>query len=105
VIHDDHFHKRQDVEDTEVIAACGMNRWFLLTGDSDLPRRWRKEVVLAEIGVFCQTNNHQGPQLWVPRIVLVRSKMIRLANRQKLPFVAFITADSDPRLKLIDALI
>lgn len=99
-IHDDHFHKRQDVKDPEVIAACGENRWFMLTGDSDLPRCWRKEVDAAAIGVFCQTNNREGPQLWVPRIILLRAKILRLANKERLPFVAYITADAKPRLRL-----
>lgn len=67
VVHDDHFGKRQDVGDPEVILECARSGWVLLTGDKDMPRRWTREIRMARIRVFCQTNNHQGPKIWVPR--------------------------------------
>jgi hypothetical protein len=97
-VHDDYFGKRQDVPDPEVIAECGINGWFLLTGDSDMPRRWKNEIDSASIGVFCQTNNHHGPVLWVPRIISVKAKIERLIRKRSGPFVAYITAESNSQL-------
>ena len=99
VVHDEHFSKRQDVDDPEVITECGLHNWVLLTGDADLPRRWAKEIRAARIGVFCQTNNHQGPRLWVPRIIKAHNKMHKAMKRWKLPFVGFLTAEPTPALK------
>ncbi len=97
VVHDEHFNKRQDVDDPEVIAECGRQGWLLLSrADSDLPRRWAKEIRTAGIGVFCQTNNHQGPRLWVPRLVKAKKKMLKAAKRWDMPFVGFITAEPTP---------
>jgi len=98
VVHDEHF-KRQDVYDPEVIRECGANGWFLLTGDDDLTRRWSREIAEAKIGVFCQTNNHHGPKLWVPRICSVKASMIRMALREPRPFIALISAQTKPELK------
>jgi uncharacterized protein with PIN domain len=98
VTHDEHFAKRQDVEDPEVIAECGRQGWYLLTGDGDLTRRWAREIRAAGIGVFCQTNNHQGPRLWVPRIVVAKPKILRAINKWERPFVGFITAEKKPKL-------
>jgi hypothetical protein len=100
VVHDEHFGKRQDVFDPEVIKECGVHNWFLLTGDGDLTRRWVKEIAAADIGVFCQTNNHHGPQLWIPRICRLQADIIKLAQYQKRPFVAFITAETKSQLLL-----
>jgi PIN like domain len=99
VVHDEYFSRRQDVLDPEVIAECGFQRWFLLTGDSDMPRRWSIETKRAGIGVFCQTNNHQGPRLWVPRIIFLKKKLIKAALNWNRPFVAMITAESKPSLR------
>jgi predicted nuclease of predicted toxin-antitoxin system len=101
VVHDEHFNRRQDVLDPEVIAECGKNGWILLTGDSDLPRRWVREVKSAAIGIFCQTNNHQGPRLWAPRIVYVKSKMIKAALNWNRPFIAMIPAEHEPSLRKV----
>lgn len=98
IVHDDHFLKRQDVGDPEVIAACGTHGWFLLTGDSDLPRRWSKELKASSLGVFCQTNNHHGPILWVPRIISLKDKIIKCCHLRKRPFVAYITAETKSKL-------
>jgi len=100
VVHDDHFNKRQDVLDPEVIRVCGEQNWFLLTGDSDLTRRWSTEIIAANIGVFCQTNNHHGPALWCPRICGLKAEIISLAQKQAKPFIAFITADVKSQLLL-----
>ena len=99
VIHDEHFNGRQDVGDPEVIAECGKHRWVLMTGDSDLPRRWIGEIRKARIGVFCQTNNHQGPRLWVPRIIASHKKIVKVMKRWEVPFVGFLTAEPKPALK------
>jgi hypothetical protein len=99
VVHDEYFSKRQNVDDPEVITECGRHNWVLLTGDSDLPRRWAKEIQMARIGVFCQTNNHQGPRLWVPRIIKAHKKMHKAMRRWKVPFVGFLTAEPTPALK------
>jgi hypothetical protein len=96
VTHDEHFHKRQDVLDPEVIAEVGSKGWFLLTGDRDLTHRWAVEIRAARLGVFCQTNNHQGPRLWVPRIVKAKPKIMRAVKNWDRPFVAFITAEPKP---------
>ena len=101
VVHEDHFNKRQDVDDPEVIAECGRHGWILLTADSDLPRRWAKEIRTAKIGVFCQTNNHQGPRLWVPRIVFAKPKMLKAIKHWDQPFVGFITAEAKPALNKV----
>ncbi len=98
IVHDDHFKGRQDVYDPEIIRECGRNGWFLLTGDNDLTRRWAKEIAEAKIGVFCQTNNHQGPKLWIPRICYLKKSIIRLALKEPRPFVAFMTAESKSQL-------
>ena len=98
VVHEDHFNKRQDVADPEVIAECGRRGWFLLTADNSLPRRWAKEIRAAKVGVFCQTNNHQGPRLWVPRIIAAKPKMLKAVHRWERPFVGFITAEVKPGL-------
>jgi predicted nuclease of predicted toxin-antitoxin system len=90
VVHDEHFNKRQNVDDPEVISECGRNEWFLLTADSDLTRRWAKEIRSARIGVFCQTNNNQGPRLWIPRIIKGKSGLLRAAFTWEKPFIAFI---------------
>ena len=100
IVHDEHFNKRQDVLDPEVIRECGANRWFLLTGDGDLTRRWVKEIAEAEIGVFCQTNNHHGPQLWIPRICRLQGELVKFARCQPRPFVALITAETKSQLLL-----
>jgi hypothetical protein len=54
---------------------------------------------MAGIGVFCQTNNHQGPRLWVPRIAKAQRKILKAVKRWDKPFVAFITAEPIPALK------
>ncbi|MBB6145602.1 hypothetical protein HNQ77_003563 [Silvibacterium bohemicum] len=100
IIHDEHFGRRQDVLDPEVIRACGENGWFLMTADSDLPRRWAKEMSIAQIGVFCQTNNHQGPKLWAPRICSLKAEIMLLASTEARPFTAYITAEIKPQLLL-----
>ena len=100
VVHDEHFSRRQDVLDPEVIRVCGENSWLLLTSDNDLTRRWASEIAAARIGVFCQTNNHQGPSLWAPRICFLKQDIIELAVRQLRPFIAFITAEIKPQLLL-----
>ncbi len=94
--HDEHFVRRQDVLDPEVIAEVGRHGWALLTGDSDMPRRWATDIRTAGIAVFCQTNNHQGPRLWVPRIIQARAKMFRALKNWEKPFVGFITAEPKP---------
>jgi hypothetical protein len=99
VVHDDHFNRRQDVLDPEVIAECGLNGWNLLTADSALPKRWSREIKAAQIGVFCQTNNHQGPRLWIPRIVRAKKKIIKAAIYREKPFVIFIRAVPDGTLQ------
>jgi hypothetical protein len=98
VTHDEHFAKRQDVLDPEVIAEVGRQGWVLLTGDGDMPRRWASEIKTAGIAVFCQTNNHQGPRLWAPRIIQVKPKILRALKNWNKPFVAFITAEPKPSL-------
>jgi hypothetical protein len=98
VTHDEHFHRRQDVLDPEVIAEVGRQGWCLLTGDSDMPRRWASEIRAAKIAVFCQTNNHQGPRLWLPRLVNAKPKILRAVEHWEKPFVAFITAQPKPNL-------
>jgi hypothetical protein len=98
VTHDEHFDKRQDVLDPEVIAECGNNGWLLITADGDMPRRWADDIRTAGIGVFCQTNNHQGPRLWIPRIILAKAKILRAAKNWDKPFVGFISAK--PKLSL-----
>lgn len=100
VVHDDHFNRRQDVLDPEVIRICGEKQWFLLTGDSDLTRRWSNEIIDAKIGVFCQTNNHHGPALWTPRICRLKADIINLAQKHTLPFIAFVTAHTKSQLLL-----
>ncbi len=100
VVHDEHFHGRQDVLDPEMIEECGAHGWFLLTGDSDLTRRWSREIAQAKIGVFCQTNNRHGPLLWLPRICSLQSSIIKLAQHEPRPFIAFITAEVKPQLLL-----
>jgi hypothetical protein len=91
-VHDEHFNRRQDVDDPEVIAECGRQGWILLTADSDLTRRWAKEIKTAAIAVFCQTNNTQGPRLWSPRIIAAKSKMTKALAKWEKPFIAFIQA-------------
>jgi hypothetical protein len=98
VTHDEHFAKRQDVLDPEVIAEVAKQGWILLTGDSDMPRRWSQEIREARLGMFCQTNNHQGPRLWVPRILSVRPSMFRAIKNWERPFVGFITAETKPKI-------
>jgi len=98
IVHDEHFKGRQDVDDPEVIAECGRHDWHLLTADSDMPRRWSKEIRAASIGVFCQTNNRQGPRLRVPRIIELKAKMYRAALNWEKPFVGYITAGEKPSL-------
>jgi hypothetical protein len=100
VVHDDHFGGRQDVLDPEVIQVCGINGWFLLTGDGDLIRRWSRELAQAKIGVFCQTNNRHGAALWVPRICGLQASILKLAREEPPPFVAYITAESKSQLLL-----
>ena len=102
VVHDDHFAKRQDVEDPEVISECSRNGWTLLTGDKDMPRRWALEIRRAAIRVFCQTNNHQGPRLWVPRWIKMRPQICKACISWSAPCVGFITAEPKPRLKKAD---
>ena len=96
VTHEVHFNKRQDVYDPEVIAECARQGWYLLTGDGDMPRRWAAEIREARLGVFCQTNNHQGPRLWVPRIIAAKPKILRAVKNWEKPFVGFITAEAMP---------
>ena len=100
VVHDDDFRGRQDVLDPEVIRVCGEHGWFLLTGDSDLTRLWSRELIGANIGVLCQTNNHHGPQLWGPRICSLKSEIVHLAQHQLRPFIAFVTAEAKSQLFL-----
>ena len=96
ITHDEHFKKRQDVLDPEVISEVGRYEWVLLTGDGDMPRRWAKEIRTAQIALFCQTNNHQGPRLWVPRIIAAQPKIFRALRNWDKPFVGFITAEPEP---------
>jgi hypothetical protein len=96
ITHDEHFDKRQNVLDPEVIQEVARQGWVLLTGDGDMPRRWANEIRTAKIAVFCQTNNHQGPRLWVPRIIAAKPKILRAIKNLDRPFVAFITAEPKP---------
>jgi uncharacterized protein with PIN domain len=99
VVHDEHFPGRQNVPDPEVIEECGKNGWALLTADSDLTRRWAKEVRAANIGVFCQTNNTQGPRLWIPRIINAKARLTSAYARWNKPFIAFIHANPKGTIK------
>lgn len=90
-VHDDVYYGRQDVLDPDIIAHCGKNRWFLLTGDIDLLTRYSEEIRRAALGVFCQANNHDGPKLWGPRIIAARNAIVRAANVRQRPFAAMIT--------------
>lgn len=99
VIHDDHFGKRhQTILDPEVITECGRQGWFLLTADKDMPFRWAAEIINANLGVFCQTNNTQGPKLWAPRLVALKEQIIKKSRNVATPFVIQITADKKPKL-------
>jgi predicted nuclease of predicted toxin-antitoxin system len=98
VVHDEHFKQRQDVQDPEVIAECGRNGWILLTADSAMSRRWAVEIKAAKIGIICQTNNNQGPRLWVPRIIRAKNRIIKAALNREKPFVDFIQAVPNGKL-------
>lgn len=56
-----------------------------------MPRRWANEIKAAGIGVFCQTNNHEGPLLWVPRIISAKATLLRAAKNWDMPFVGYIS--------------
>jgi hypothetical protein len=99
VTHDEHFDLRQDVLDPEVIEECGRNGWLLITADRDMPRRWADDIRKAQIGVFCQTNNHQGPRIWIPRIVSCKDKLLRAVKNWDKPFIGFISAEKKPSIR------
>lgn len=91
IVHQDHYRGRQDVQDPEIIAECGKNGWFLLTADSALITRWAQDIKNAAIGVFCQSNNNDGPLLWGPRICNLKKRIIRAARTKQRPFAGVMT--------------
>jgi hypothetical protein len=102
VVHDDHFSKRQDVLDPEVILECSKNGWPLLTGDSAMPHRWSREIRAAKIRVFYQINNHQGPRIWAPRWAKIRLKIFKACIRWAAPCAGSVSAEPIPRLRKAD---
>ena len=79
--------------DPVIIQHCGLMNRILLTGDQDLIRTWNKEIIQAEIAVFITTENNEGPNAWVPRIIAAKDGILReLARRQK-PFTASISKE------------
>ena len=81
------------IADPVIIASCGLLNRVLLTGDHDLPRNWNKEIIQAQIAVFVTTDNHEGPQQWVPRIIAAKDDILRELKRREKPFTASISKD------------
>lgn len=91
VVHQDHYGSRQNVPDPEIIAECAKQGWCLLTGDPTMLTQWEQEIRAAGIAVFSQSNNHEGPAHWGPRICAKHNLIRRAADRRARPFAMIIT--------------
>jgi len=65
-----------------------------LTADADLEFTYAAEIRGAKIAVFILTNNHEGPDVWGPRVVSAKSYIERELGRRRKPFAAHITTES-----------
>jgi hypothetical protein len=76
--------------DPVMIQHCGLMNRSLLTGDQDLLRTWNKEIIQAQIAVFVTTDNREGPNQWVPRIIAAKKGIFLELSRRQKPFTASI---------------
>jgi hypothetical protein len=86
---------RNGIEDPEVIAYCGRvrNKLVLLTADKDLEFTYAPEIRKAGIAIFVVSNNREGPDIWLPRLLSARLDMERELCRRAKPFAARINAE------------
>ena len=87
------------IADPVIIADCGLKNRVLLTGDQDLVRTWNKEIIQEKIAVFVTTDNREGPNQWVPRIIAAKKDIFRELLRRDKPFTANIAKEG--RISLV----
>jgi len=85
--------------DPVMIQHCGLMNRVLLTGDQELTRSWNKEIIQAGIAVFVTTDNHEGPNQWIPRIIAAKNDIFRELARREKPFTASIAKEG--RISLV----
>jgi len=83
------------VDDPEIIAYCGSKRdkLMLITADQDMEFTYAPEIRKAKIAVFIVTNNHDGPDKWLPRILAAKLDIEREIFTRAKPFAARISAE------------
>jgi PIN like domain len=78
IAHQEHYGPgAQGVSDPEVISECGRLKHALLTADGNLPFTFATEIRNARIAVFLLFNNHEGPEVWGPRVISAKLDMER----------------------------
>ncbi len=95
ISHRDIYGQRIKVDDPEIIAYCGRKRkkLVLLTADKDLEFTYAPEITKAKIAVFILTNNRDGPDKWLPRILAAKLDMERELSTRAKPFAARINTE------------
>jgi predicted nuclease of predicted toxin-antitoxin system len=95
------YYGRQNVTDPEIINECGKRSLFILTADNKFPIRWEIEIRRAQVGVFVLSNNHERPEIWGPRVVSLKTKIIHAAQHRPRPFIGHISTGAELTLKLL----
>ena len=94
ITHQEHFGKdAQTISDPGVIAECRKIRRVLLTADGHLPFTYAAEIRRAKIAVILLSNNHEGPDVWAPRIVAARLDIEREVQSRAKPFAANVNKE------------
>jgi hypothetical protein len=83
----------QRVSDPEVISECGKLKHPLLTADGNLPFTFATEITNAKIAVFLLSNNHEGPEVWGPRVISAKLDMEREWYGRAKPYTAHINRE------------
>jgi hypothetical protein len=94
ITHQEHFGKdAQTISDPGVISECKKLRRALLTADGHLPFTYATEIRDAKIAVVLLSNNHDGPDLWAPRIISAKLDIERELHLRARPFTAHVSIE------------
>ncbi|MGD0456641.1 MAG: hypothetical protein ABSC21_02720 [Terriglobia bacterium] len=95
VSHRDVYGPRSSTDDPEIISYCGIkrNKMVLITADQDMEFTYAPEIRKARVAIFIVTNNHEGPDKWLPRIVSAKLDMERELSTRAKSFAARISTE------------
>jgi hypothetical protein len=94
IAHQEHYGpEAQKISDPEVISECGRLKYPLLTADGNMPFTFASEIRNAKIAVFLLSNNHEGPEVWGPRVISAKLDMEREWYGRAKPYTAHINRE------------